>query len=57
MLSLGLKFLFEIYGANEVSLGVFDNNAFARKCYKSVGFKENVVTLGFAGFDRDCPFK
>jgi RimJ/RimL family protein N-acetyltransferase len=40
MLRLGLKYAFEIYGANEVSLGVFDNNMAAYHCYKSVGFKE-----------------
>ena len=41
MLRLGLKYAFEIYGANEVSLGVFDNNMAAYHCYKSVGFREN----------------
>ena len=40
MLKLGLKFMFEIYGADEVGLGVFDNNPAAYNCYKSVGFKE-----------------
>ena len=40
MLQLGLKFVFEIYGANEVSLGVFDNNMPAFHCYRSVGFRE-----------------
>lgn len=33
--------MFEIYGAEEIRLGVFDNNESARNCYKSVGFKEN----------------
>ena len=41
MLSLGLKFAFEIYGADEVALGVFDNNMQAYNCYTGVGFKEN----------------
>lgn len=41
MLKLALKFAFDIYGANEVGLGVFDNNMPAYKCYKSVGFEEN----------------
>lgn len=40
MLSLGIKFAFEIYGANRVSLGVFENNSSAYYCYKSVGFKD-----------------
>lgn len=43
MLILGLKFLFEIYGADEVSLGVFDNNMQAYECYRHAGFKENGV--------------
>jgi len=43
MLRLGLKFMFEIYGANEVSLGVFENNLPAYNCYKSVGFRETGV--------------
>jgi len=43
MLSLGLKFVFDVYGAEEVSLGVFENNDKAIKCYKSVGFCENGV--------------
>jgi len=41
MLNLGLKFAFEIYGSDEVGLGVFDNNNQAHCCYKSVGFIEN----------------
>ena len=40
MLLLGLKFVFEIYGADEVSLGVFENNMQAYNCYSSIGFKE-----------------
>ena len=35
--------MFEIYGADEVSLGVFDNNESAHNCYRSVGFKKNGV--------------
>lgn len=41
MLKLGLGFLFDMYGAEEVSLGVFDNNMQAYNCYKGVGFREN----------------
>lgn len=40
MLKLTLKFAFELYGANEVSLDVFDSNKQAYNCYKSIGFKE-----------------
>ncbi len=43
MLKLGLKYMFEIYGADEVSLGVFDNNAQAYNCYKKTGFIENGI--------------
>ena len=43
MITLGLKFAFEIYGADSVSLGVFENNKQAYYCYKSVGFEENGV--------------
>lgn len=40
MLKLTLMFAFELYGASEVSLDVFDSNTHAYNCYKSVGFKE-----------------
>lgn len=40
MLKQTLKFAFELYGANEVSLDVFDSNEQAYNCYKSIGFKE-----------------
>jgi len=48
MLKLGLKYMFEIYGADEVSLGVFDNNESAYRCYKSVGFIENGITEDYS---------
>lgn len=38
MLQLGLKFVFEIYGAKRASLGVFENNLPAYYCYKAAGF-------------------
>lgn len=40
MLNLSLKFAFELYGANEVRLDVFDSNKQAYNCYKSIGFQE-----------------
>lgn len=43
MLRLGLKFAFEIYGANKASLGVFENNLTAYYCYKAVGFNDIVL--------------
>lgn len=41
MLQLGIKFVFELYGASRVTLEVFENNPSAYHCYKSVGFSEN----------------
>lgn len=43
MLQLGIKYAREIYGAKKVSLGVFENNEPAYRCYKSVGFKDIVL--------------
>ncbi len=40
MLTLALKYAFEIYGAQKVTIGVFANNPPALYCYKSVGFEE-----------------
>ena len=43
MLQLGIKFAGEIYGAKKVSLGVFENNQSAYRCYKAVGFQDTVL--------------
>ena len=43
MLCLGLKFVFEIYGAKRASLGVFENNLSAYHCYKAVGFNDVIL--------------
>lgn len=40
MLELGLKYAKEIFGANKVSLGVFENNEPAYFCYKAAGFED-----------------
>ena len=40
MLELGLKYAKEIFGANKVSLGVFENNKSAYFCYKVIGFED-----------------
>lgn len=42
ILQLGLKFVFEIYGAKRASLGVFENNLPAYFCYKATGFDDVV---------------
>lgn len=40
MLTLGLKYAFEIMMADRVTIGVFENNTPAYRCYRSVGFRE-----------------
>ena len=40
MLEHALEYAFTEIGANRVTLGVFENNPNARKCYESVGFKQ-----------------
>lgn len=41
LLYSALKFVFELYGADKASIGVFENNPNAYHCYKAVGFKES----------------
>lgn len=40
MIRLAVKYCFEIYGADKVTIGAFENNYSAFKCYKNAGFKE-----------------
>lgn len=40
MLSLALDYAFDILRVKRVTLGVFENNPAAYRCYKSVGFRE-----------------
>ncbi len=40
MLSLGLKYAFEILGVSKVAIGVFENNEPAHKCYQKLGFRD-----------------
>lgn len=40
MLSLGLKYAFEILNVSKVTIGVFENNISAFGCYKKVGFRK-----------------
>jgi RimJ/RimL family protein N-acetyltransferase len=37
MLNLAIKYAFEILGVNRMTLGVFENNEAAHRCYRSVG--------------------
>ncbi len=41
MLRLGLKYAFEIMKVEQVTIGVYDNNPSAIKCYRSLGFADN----------------
>lgn len=43
MLSLALKYSFDILKVSRVTLGVFENNPPAYHCYKSVGFRETAT--------------
>lgn len=47
MLTLGLDYAFNIYKADRVTIGVFENNAPAYNCYKSVGFHLNEEAPGY----------
>lgn len=40
MLSLAIRYAFDFIKASKISLGVFENNEVARKCYEACGFKE-----------------
>ena len=46
MLRLGLKYAFDILGAEKITIGVFENNAPAYLCYKKVGFADVDVVKG-----------
>ena len=45
MLNLALTYAFEVYGAQKVSLGVFENNESAYYCYKAAGFKDIILEV------------
>lgn len=40
MLNLGIKFAFDILKVDRITIGVFENNIPAYRCYKSIGFTE-----------------
>lgn len=43
MIEAGLKYAFGIYGAEKVTIGVFENNDIAHNCYKRAGFRDREV--------------
>ncbi len=43
LVSMAVKYAFEILGAKKVSLGVFENNPSAFHCYEAVGFRRVIV--------------
>lgn len=54
MLSTALSYAFDILGVKKVTLGVFDNNPAAHKCYQSCGFRDveyNEKYISFQGED------
>ena len=44
MLRLGLKYAFDILGAEKITIGIFEDNTPAHKCYQKVGFVDAGVT-------------
>ena len=46
MLQLGLKYAFDILGADKVTIGVFESNESAHKCYRKVGFADEKTVSG-----------
>lgn len=44
MIRLAQKFAFDIFGAEKVTLGVFDNNLPAYRCYLAAGFRQTGET-------------
>ncbi|MBQ8842524.1 MAG: GNAT family N-acetyltransferase [Ruminiclostridium sp.] len=41
MIMLSIKYAFEIFKADKITIGVFENNMPAYHCYKSAGFSDN----------------
>jgi len=48
MVSLALKYSFEIMKADKVTIGVFEENVSALRCYLSVGFKDTGIAEKFS---------
>ena len=52
MTSLALRYAFEIMKAKRVTIGVFEENKAALKCYLSAGFKDTGTAYEFAYHDE-----
>ena len=46
MLILGLKYAFDILKVDRVTIGVFENNESAHRCYRKVGFVDTEIVKG-----------
>lgn len=57
MLTLALHYAFEMLEAEQVSLGVFDNNPAARRCYERLGFTEDGTYEWFHLMGEDWKFR
>lgn len=53
MIRLGLRFALEIYGAERVTISVFEDNPAAYACYKAAGFRETGVKEVYCLNGRD----
>lgn len=53
MVSLAVKYAFEILKVKQVTLGVFDNNSSAHDCYKGVGFVDVKYQKSIFPFGQD----
>ena len=46
MLRLGLRCAFDVLGADRVTIGVYENNAPAHRCYRKAGFADRETVEG-----------
>ena len=53
MVSLAIKYAFDILKVKRVTLGVFDNNFPAHYCYKAIGFVDEKYNEGIFPYEND----
>ena len=53
MLTLAIRYGFEILKAEKITMGVFDNNESAYRCYLSVGFRDTGKRIPHSFFGED----